>query len=234
MNHILRRLEKFSGVYLDDTPTFSETWPEHLNHVKQVLQRIYEAGLTIKKSKCEFATAVVSFLGHVVGHGEIRPNKAKVEAIRSFPRPTDRKQLRKLLGVISFYRRYIPHLAHIVAVWTDMLKKGVKFKWSGAAEQAFVHVKSLLSNEPILRAPNFNKNFQVAVDASVVAVGAVLLQEHNGVPHPICYYSKRLNQHQSRYSVIERECLALMLAVKVFSIYFDNGEVTVYIAILNH
>jgi len=167
-------------------------------------------------------------LGHTVGLGEVAPRSAKVEAILKFPNPVDRKQLRSFLGIAGYYRKFIPHYAQIAACLTNLLRKGTKFVWTEDTKRAFVDIKSRLASRPILRPPDFSLPFAIAVDASAVAIGANLLQVVDGIEHPICYYSKRLNSHQQNYATIEKEALALVLAVRIFSVYFGAQPVTVY------
>jgi hypothetical protein len=100
--------------------------------------------------------------------------------------------------------------------------------WNDEAQSSFLEIKSLLASEPILRPPDFYKPFQIGVDASDLAIGAVLGQLDGEMFHPVCYFSKRLNIHQSRYSTIEKECFALLSAVRMFSVYFSGTPVLVY------
>ena len=193
-----------------------------------MFDRIKTAGLTIKKSKCVFATAEVDFLGHRVGLGKVEPRRKTVQALLDFPKPSDQKQLRSYLGLAGYYRKFIPHFAHIAACLTNMLKKGAKFQWTPETESAFLDLKSRLASKPILRPPDFQIPFCLAVDASAVAIGANLFQVIEGIEHPICYYSKRLNIHQQRYSTIEKEAFALVTATRTFSVYFGSQPVTVY------
>jgi hypothetical protein len=228
VKQVLTGLEMFTGAYLDDIVIFSNSWHEHLKHIQMVFDRIRKAGLTLKKAKCVFATAEVEYLGHTVGLGKVAPRLAKVEAILKFPRPADRKQLRSFLGIAGYYRKFIPHFAEIAACLTNLLRKGSKFVWTDDAHKAFVDIKSRLASRPILRPPDFSRPFAIAVDASAVAIGANLLQVIDGVEHPLCYFSKRLNSHQQNYATIEKEALALILAVRMFSVYFSSHPVTVY------
>lgn len=228
VENVLHGLDSFTGAYLDDIIIFSESWEEHMRHLRSVFQRIQDAGLTIKRSKCAFASASVEYLGHRIGLNSVQPRKAKVEAILAFPKPQDRKQLRQFLGIANYYRRYIPHMAQLSSILTDMLRKGSTFVWNDSTNKAFVEIKSLLASQPILRPPNFALPFSVAVDASDCAIGAVLFQEVDELEHPICYYSKRLNVHQQRYSTVEKECLGLVSAVRTFSVYFGTEPTTVY------
>ena len=129
---------------------------------------------------------------------------------------------------MAYYRKFIPHYAQIAATLTNFLKKGAQFVWTEEAEAAFLDLKSRLASKPILRPPNFDVPFAVAVDASAIAIGAVLFQTIEQTEHPVCYYSKRLNSHQQNYSTVEKEAFALLQAARTFGIYFDTKPVTVY------
>ena len=225
---VLHGLESFTGAYLDDIIIFSKSWQDHLRHIRIVFQRLQTAGLTLKKSKCTFATASVDYLGHNVGLGRVQPRQAKVQALLDFPRPANRKQLQSYLGLAGYYRRYIRHFAMIAAALTDMLSKGKSFEWTPQAESAFLEIKSRLSSGPVLKPPDFQRQFCIGVDASDVAIGACLFQTYNGIEHPICYYSKRLSPCQRRYSTVEKEAFALLMAVRVFRVYFGFTPVIVY------
>ena len=225
---VLSGLEGFTGAYLDDIIIFSDNWQDHMKHLNIVFDRIRQANLTLKKSKCVFASAEVEYLGHTVGLGKVAPRTAKVDAVLKFQRPSDKKQLRSFLGIAGYYRKFIPHFAQIAACLTNLLRKNTKFVWTDIEETAFCDLKSRLASRPILRPPDFSQPFSLAVDASDVAIGANLFQVVDNVEHPVCYYSKRLNVHQQRYSTIEKEALALLLAVRIFSVYFGTYPVTVY------
>ena len=225
---VLAGLEGFTCAYLDDVVIFSNSWSEHMNHLRIVFSRLQNAGLTLKKAKCVFATAVIDYLGHTISIDSIQPREAKVAALIQSPQPSNRKQLKSFLGLVGYYRKFIPHFAAIVSVLTNMLRKGEKFTWSKEADAAFVEIKSLLASKPILRPPDFRYPFFIGVDASSVAIGAYLFQMYDGLEHPVCYYSKRLTPAQTRYSTIEREALALVIAVRVFRVYFGTEPITVY------
>jgi len=225
---LLLGLESFCAAYLDDIIIFSDSWEEHLRHLRMVFDRIRDAHLTLSPSKCQFAVADVDYLGHHVGLGCVQPRAAKVEAVMAYPTPINRKQLQSFLGVAGYYRKFIPHYAHISAVLSDLLKKGVKFVWTPEADAAFLDLKSRLATRPILRPPDYSFPFCMAVDASELAIGASLFQVVDDVEHPICFYSKKLDCHQKRYSTIEKEALALVLAVRLFSVYFGTQPVKVF------
>jgi len=123
----------------------------------------------------------------------------------------------------------VPNFAHISAALSDLIKKGTMFVWTAVAERAFSDLKSRLATQPILRPPDFDQPFPLALDASYVAIGAaVFIRKVDGIEHPICYYSKKLDCHQNRYSTVEKEALGLILAVRTFSVYFGSAPVRVY------
>jgi hypothetical protein len=221
-------LESFCDAYLDDVIIFSMAWSCHMNHLEQVLTRVKDANLTLNVKKCVFADAEVDFLGHHVGRGVVAPRSQKVEVMLNFPRPTTKKQLQSLQGLASYYRRYLPHFADLAAPWSELLKKGVKFVWNENAERSFIDLKSRLASKPILTPPNYDLPFFVAVDASQVCIGASLFQYYDGIEHPVCFFSRKLRSHETRYSTVEKEALALVTAVRAFSVYFGSSTVIVY------
>jgi len=203
-------------------------WSSHMIHLDKVLQRVQDAHLTLNVKKCVFANAEVDFLGHHVGRGIMSPRSQKVEVMLNFPRPNNKKQLQSLHGLASYYRRYIPHFAELAAPWNELLKKGIKFVWNESAERSFIDLKSRLASKPILTPPDYNRPFFVAVDASQVCIGACLFQNYEDVEHTVCFFSRKLRPHESRYSTVEKEALALVTAVRTFSVYFGTTPVVVY------
>src|SRR5678815_2764971 len=221
-------LDEFCDAYLDDVIVFSKVWEMHLDHLKQVLTRISNAALTLNLSKCVFADAEIDFLGHHISLNSIQPRIQKVEVLLNFATPSNRKQVQSLLGIAGYYRRYLPHYSDLTLPLTELLKKGKQFFWNDDANRAFLDLKSRLASRPILRPPDFNKPFIVAVDASNFCVGASLLQIHDGLEHPVCFMSRKLKRHELAYATVEKEALALVLAVRAFSVYFGSSLVTVF------
>ena len=101
MDVILVGMKDFSSAYIDDISVFSETWTDHLQHLRQVLETLYKEGLKAKKKKCKFAMTQCSHLGHVVGQGRVEPEQTKVEAVREFAKPRTKKDVRAFLGLLS-------------------------------------------------------------------------------------------------------------------------------------
>ena len=130
----------------------------------------------------------------------------------------------RFLSMAGYYRKFCKNFSGIVEPLTNLLKKSTKFKWNDKCQDAFDRLKAILKGAPVLLAPHFDKCFKLAVDASDVGIGALLLQEdNNGIGHPVCYFSKKFNKHQKNYSTIENECLALILAIQQLEVYLTSS-----------
>ena len=218
-------------VYIDDILLFSQTWESHLEQIALLFSRLDDANLVVNLPKCEFVKDTILYLGYKIGQGQVLPPTAKVDAILKFPTPSNKREIQRYLGMIGYYRRFIVNFSDMTAPLTDLLKKDLKFKWSSKCEEAFNATKNVLSTYPVLRAPNYERTFSLAVDASNKGIGGVLLQEdQSGVLHPICYFSKKLNSAQQNYSVIEKELLGLVLSLQHFNVYVQSapGPITIY------
>ena len=231
-NHMMRKILEGlcqTDSFLDDILIHTVTFDDHLSELRSVFQRLREAHLTAKPSKCFVAFNRLEYLGHSIGEGILTPNEGKLQAIRDAPRPETKKQVRSFLGLIGFYRKFVPNFAAIAVPLTDLTKKGVpnRFEWKSEHENAFQSLNSMLLYSPILRLPDLSKPFIIRTDASDYGVGAVLLQEHDGKKFPVAYASKKLSSHERGYSVIERECLGIVWALEKFQVYMYGREFVV-------
>ena len=208
------------GAYIDDLVLYSNSWVQHLQQLRSLLCRLQDAKLTVNLGKSEFCQARVVFLGYVVGQGQVAPVVAKVEAIHQYPVPRDKRDIMRFLGMAGYYRKFCHNFATIAAPLTELLQKKQKFMWTQNCQAAFEKIKAVLLMAPVLRAPDFSKLFKLFVDASDIGVGGVLLQEDkDGIDHPVCYFSRKLDSHQRNYSTCEKETLALLLSLQHFDIY---------------
>lgn len=130
----------------------------------------------------------------------------------------------------GYYRSFCPNFSSLVSPLTDLLSTCKKFEWTNDCELAFNGAKDLLCQAPVLSAPNFTKPFSLQVDASATGAGAVLLQEDEaGIDHPVSYFSKKFSKTQQNYSVIEKEALALLLALQHFEVYLGNSPQSIIV-----
>ncbi|XP_065149952.1 uncharacterized protein [Paramisgurnus dabryanus] len=219
------------SVYLDDVVVYSEDWDSHMSSLKTVCQRLADASLTLNLAKCEFGKAMVTYLGKQVGQGQVRPLDAKVAAILALPIPTTRRELRRFLGMAGYYRCFCQNFSVVVAPLTRLCSPFVPFLWDDVCNQAFEAAKSLLCSAPVLAAPNFSQSFYLEVDASATGAGAVLMQKGDeDMCKPVCYFSAKFKKHQLNYSTIEKETLAMLLALQHFEVYVGSSflPITVY------
>nr|AAM11674.1 pol protein [Drosophila melanogaster] len=217
MNNLLRPLlNKNCLVYLDDIIVFSTSLEEHLQSLEAVFEKLSQANLKLQLDKCEFLRQETTFLGHVITKDGIKPNPEKIKAIQDYPLPSKPKEIKAFLGITGYYRKFIPNFSDIAKPLTKCLKKGVKIDTKHKEYiEAFQKLKLLISEDPILKIPNFERKFVLTTDASNVALGAVLSQDG----HPISYISRTLNEHEVNYSAIEKELLAIVWATKTFRHY---------------
>lgn len=207
------------AVYMDDILIYSRTIHEHLSRLREVFTRLRKANLKIQPDKCEFLKKEVAYLGHLITPDGVKPDPKKVEAVENFPVPKNTKEVKSFLGLTGYYRRFIPSYAKISKPLTNLLKKDQLFNFNQECNEAFNILKNYLITEPILQYPRFDEPFILTTDASLYAIGAVLSQGPIGKDLPIAYASRTLCSAETKYSVIERELLAIVWAVKHFRPY---------------
>ena len=206
-------------VYLDDVVAFSKTFAEHLQTLEMILQNLVKHNLKLKPEKCDFAKEKVTFLGHVVSSKGVEPDPGNISKVKNYPEPKTIKQVRTYLGLTSYYRKFIQNYAKIAAPLNKLLRKNAPFEWGPAQHQAFATLKDALISPPILCYPDFDKEFIVQTDASQFALGAILSQKDNGLERPVAYASRTLSKPEMNYSTTEKECLAIVYALKHFRPY---------------
>lgn len=221
MNHILGDLiGKCCLVYLDDIIIFGSSLQQHLDNLNKVLQRLIQANLRIQLDKCEFLQKQCEFLGHIVSEDGIKPNPNKIDKILAWPLPKTVKQIKGFLGILGYYRKFIKDFAKLTKPLTKCLKKGAEIIHNDEFKTCFNDCKQLLTSDPILRYPDFEKPFIIETDASDFALGAVLSQKfEDSKEHPIAYASRTLNDTECNWSATEKELAAIVWAVKHFRPY---------------
>ena len=215
--------------YLDDIIITSETFEEHLYWLRLVLRRLVAADLVINRDKSEFGRAEVKYLGFVVNEKGLNVDPDKIKAILSYPKPNIVREIRRSIGMFSWYRKFIPNYATIMDPIVALIRrnKAGKIVWGTEQQEAFENIKKLLVSAPILERPDFNLPFFVHTDASNVGLGAVLTQIVDEKEFVIAYASRSLNKAERNYFTTELECLAVIWAMEKFRPYVEGREVTV-------
>ncbi|CAK1589169.1 unnamed protein product [Parnassius mnemosyne] len=220
MDNVLRDLQNtVCLVYLDDIIVFSTSLQEHMVNLEKVFQKLRESNFKIQMDKSDFLKLETAYLGHIICKDGIKPNPSKISAIEKYPLPKTAKEIKQFLGLIGYDRKFIPDFARITKPLTQCLKKGRKITLDTDYINCFKKCKTLLTNDPILQYPDFNKEFILTTDASNVAIGAILSQGPIGSDKPVCYASRTLNESEVNYSTIEKELLSIVWATKYFRPY---------------
>ena len=213
MSELMSGLE-FARAYLDDLLIIStETgFDMHLTKLEQVLTRLQQAGLKINAVKSFFARTNLEYLGYNISREGLRPSQKKVEAILQIKAPTTRKQLRRFIGMVNYYRDMWPQRSHLLAPLTAMTSAKVKWKWTSEHQESFDKMKALMARETLVTFPDFTKEFEIHTDASKLQLGACISQEGK----PVAFYSRKLQPAQTRYTTTERELLSIVETLKEF------------------
>jgi cleavage and polyadenylation specificity factor subunit 1 len=224
MDSILSDLP-FCFIYIDDVLVASRTHEEHVQDLRHVLEQFQQHGLVLNMEKCEVGVAELDYLGHRISASGIRPIANRVEALAKYPQLVTVCQLQTYLGMINFYRRFLPGAAGVLKPLTDALRGGqqAKLAWTAEMAAAFHQSKSSICTAAELAHPVEKAAFFLAVDASSLHVGAALQQEVPGqTPRPLAFFSAKLTAAQAKYSAFDRELLACYLAIRHFRWYLEG------------
>ncbi|XP_039165520.1 uncharacterized protein LOC120291836 [Eucalyptus grandis] len=208
MNKVLHPfLDRFVVAYLDDIMVYSRTLEEHVKHLRQVFQVLRENELYVKREKCAFAQEKVSFLGHIVGCGQVRMDKAKIQSIIEWELPTEVLALRSFLGLTNFYRRFIRSYSSITVPLTDLLKKENVWEWTDRCQRVFDQLKQAMTEEPVLALPDHTKPYKDG--------------------HPVAFESRKLNNIERRYTIQEKEMTAVVHCLRTWRHYILGSKFVV-------
>ena len=249
MDEILSDLE-FLFVYMDDVLVASHSMEEHVEHFRELFRRLADHDLVVSPGKCQFGKTQIEFLGHKVTKDGIKPLPEKVDAINAYPVPSTQDELRRFLGMVNFYNRFIPKAAEImkplylaIACKKQPKENNDKAKtattgttskkqlvWTDEMRKAFTAAKTALAKATMLRHPKTGAEIAMTADASGEAVGAVLQQRPREGGHwePLAYFSKKLSPPERKYSAFDRELLAVYLGVRHFRHYLEGRAFPIF------
>lgn len=218
--------------YVDDILIAEESWAEHNRILNSLLKVFNEYGVTVNLEKSEFGKSKIKFLGHIISPVGIEPDPEKLEAIRSFPAPTNKRQVRSFLGLVNFYRRFLQLRELATPKLCALTGKNAPWNWDAQAHSEFLMLKDALINAPILVHPDLSRDFCLSTDSSKIGVAAHLFQEYeeNGtiVQRSIAFSSRVLTKSEKNYGITELECLALIHAFSKFRFFLYGKHTKVY------
>ena len=180
INDVLRGCN-FTMGYLDDIIIYSRSEQEHLEHLEEIFIRLKAAGLKLKLEKCCFFKKHIQYLGHLISADGIQPLPEKLESIAKMPAPKNPKEVKQFLGLVGYYRKFVPRFTDISRVLTHLTKKDVEFKWTSECEKYFQILKEFLKQVPILRYPDPQARYTLYTNASKYIYAGILTQHNDGV-----------------------------------------------------
>ena len=178
----------FVVVYLDGILIFSQSWEEHLHHIRQVLQTLRQHKLCANLEKCTFGMTQVQYLGYIIDERGVHVDPSKIQVIRDWWSPTTLTELRNFLGLANFYRKFVLGFSHITWPLSQVTKGRAKEKlfWFESQQKAFIELKDRLCTALVLTLPDLQQLFEIKTNASNYAIGVVLTQHM----HPVAYHSE--------------------------------------------
>ena len=232
MNKVLKGL-KFTMTYLDNIIIFSQDELQHLEHLEIVFSHLREAGLKMKRSKCDFFKSEIHYLGHLISPEGISLLPNKLDSIRHMPVPNSAKEIKQFLGLTGYYRKFVPRFADISRPLTTLTKKDAKFEWSSACQKSFELLKEALCGEPVLKYADTSKPYTLYTDASKYGWAGVLTQPHTmtidgkstTTDHPVAFVSGLFRGSQLNWAALTKEAFAIYMSVKKLSFYLTDAQI---------
>ena len=216
-------------VYIDDILIASDNEVQHLEDLRTVFKTLQTHGMVVNRAKCVLGQPNLEFLGYTVNAAGITPLPERVEAIRAVPPPTTVKELQSFLGMINYYRRFIPNAAqHLFPLFDQLKGKPKTIQWTPDCQTSFQAVKSALASTTLLHHPRTGANLALTTDASNYAIGAVLEQRGPDGWEPLAFYSAKLQDNQRKWPPYDRELLAIFRATRHFRPMLEGRPFTVY------
>lgn len=221
-NEMEKLLQGIEGVFVfvDDVVITGQTRQDHLKNLSTVLQRLEEAGLRLKKKKCQFFQPEIKYLGHIVSSEGIRKAEDRIDSVLKAQEPKCVSDVRAFAGMVNYYGRYFRNLADTMAPIYRLLKKDVPFEWNEDCRRSFEIIKKEIVNDVTLAHFNSKLPIILETDASDKGIGGILSHEMpDGTERPIAYFSRTLSKAEHNYPTIQKEALAIVESAKKFFDY---------------
>ncbi|XP_044741936.1 uncharacterized protein K02A2.6-like [Chrysoperla carnea] len=223
LDQILGGLPKTMS-YFDDIIVHGATKEECKLNLNACLQRLRQFDLHLNKNKCSLFQEKIEYLGHVVEYNKITKSPEKVAAIREMPRPANNDDVRRFLGMVTYYSRFIPNNSTITYPLRKLLRKDVKFSWNTACEAAFIRLKDEIASDRTLTPFDPSKPTILSCDASPVGIAGVLSHVIDGHERPVAFASRSLTTAEQNYAQIDREALAIVFSTDHFFKYIYGRQ----------
>jgi len=217
------------NAYMDDVCARTMDWNEHLKALDSIFEAARKAGVKYKTSKVHIGYPKMTFIGHVVGTAGLDVMADKIEKVMNFEPLRSKEDIRAFLGLTGYYRRFVWNYAKVAEPLTRILRKTIAFVWEKEQEESMLELQKRLTEAPVLKPPDWLKDWLLCVDACIYAMGSALEQEdEEGRIRPVYYYSKTFQGAERNYSTFEQECLAIVFSVKKFRPYILGRHVNIF------
>ena len=230
MTELLTPLAKCGWVrnYLDDLVVTADTYGDLLERLSILFKLLNEKGVKLNLDKCDLVRTKVKFLGHIISSDGCSPDPNNVKAINEMETPKNVKDVRRFIGMCSFYRRFVPFFSNISKCLTSLTSKNSKFEWTQQHQDAFVKLKHKLTTAPVLTTYNPALSLVLVTDASEECVGGVLHQRgHDHSLRPLGYFSKKLTPTELKWNITDKEAYAIVLCCRNFSTFLWGRHFTI-------
>lgn len=214
--------------YMDDIIIHEVDDRSNIKIIKKVLGQLIKHHIKLKPEKCSFLQKSVKFLGYKISGNGLEIDESRIRCIKLYPRPTNVQEVQRFCGFVNFYRKWVFDFAKTAKPLYNLCKKEVKFEWNTGCENAFLKLKQSLITPPVLAFPRFDQDFILSTDASKISCSGILANRDGRDERPIQYFSRTLNEAQSRYSAIELELLAIIWSVEWFRSYLYGRKFYIY------
>jgi hypothetical protein len=215
----------FIIVYQDDILVLtSGSFDDHLRQLGNVFKQLHRNNLQVNAKKSSFCALETEYLGFILTREGIKPQQQKVNAILQVALPRNVKQVQSFVGMLNHYKAMIPCHSHLLTPLTALTKKNIKFEWTKEHQQAFDLLKNALAREVVLAYPDFTVSFEIYTDASKYQIGSVITQKDK----PLAFYSRKLTDPQTRYTVTELELLAIVETLREYKCILLGHLITIY------
>jgi len=212
---------------VDDIVVKSDSFEQHLKDLDEVFKALRGVNMKLNPEKCTFGVEGGKFLGFMLTHRGIEANPDKCQAILNMRSPNSVKEVQQLLGRLTALSRFVPRLAERTRPIVQLLRKGKKFAWDDQCEEIFKQFKEFLTSPAVIQKPRPDYPILVYLAVSEEAVSAALVQETEGEERPVYFVSRTLHSAETRYQMIEKVALALVLTARRMRPYFQNHFITV-------
>lgn len=213
-------------IYLDDILITAPNRALHLERLELVMKRLQDAGLRVKRDKCELFKSSVEYLGYVIDKDGLHKSSGKIDAIVNCTPPKNVSELKSFLGMVNYYRCFVPNTSSVLSALNNLLKKGIKWDWGQAQSDAFERIKKELASDRVLAHYHPEYPTVVTCDAGPEGLGAVLAQQQpDGSERVLAYASRSLSKAEINYAQIQKEATSIVFAVKKFNHYLYGRTV---------